>query len=498
MISSKQLLEETGISRATLNNYIRRGLLPRPQIRTGADEADGGARLGFFNNDAINRIKEVQTMNRSGLSMDQITEELVGELPPETLHDIENHPARPFALAETYHVSLDSYDSPAYMVNNQFELIWWNDAAVEQLLPDCNELPGELEARSLFKLLMSGPICQLDETEIDLIAACHMAAGSRRLTREKSCDLMHGLPVERQARCSALLDELEQPGDDPVICFPLTDGVSPGPMGYEQIFASYFREGILFTYGRADQSVQLASALSHRSKLVAGLLSQRKPHITPMAVMVADLQNSVGLCAELPAEEYFDLINEVWQRAEPIFRKYHATYGRHAGDGMLYYFLPQPDSDFKLNAIACALELTAMMRQMTKRWQERKGWFNELYLNVGLHEGREWFGAFHAGAHVEFTVLGDTVNQASRLSDFARDGSIWATKSMINQVPSHDRQLIHYGVYRNGERGERRLVAQSYACIRDLVKPEQTISEKFRAIEMLPITEILAMDSESE
>ncbi|OOZ37260.1 hypothetical protein, partial [Solemya elarraichensis gill symbiont] len=88
---------------------------------------------------------------------------------------------------------------------------------------------------------------------------------------------------------------------------------------------------------------------------------------------------------------------------------------------------------------------------------------------------------------------GDTVNQASRLSDYVRKGSIWATKSMINQIPTAERTAIHYGVYREGGHGERRLVSQSYSCIRNLCKAEQPPHYKFREIEMLPITEIFGV-----
>jgi len=33
------------------------------------------------------------------------------------------------------------------------------------------------------------------------------------------------------------------------------------------------------------------------------------------------------------------------------------------GDGMVYYFFPQPDSDYIFNAIACAQELKAEVRE---------------------------------------------------------------------------------------------------------------------------------------
>ena len=502
MISSKQLLDETGISRATLNNYIKRGLIPRPVIRTGAEATSGSARLGYFDDEVVDAIRNVQDMIKSGMSMDAVcltlgvdaeTVQTESVSKPAAKAETVYSAARPTAiLANQSGVNLEDYESPAYMVNNQFELIWWNDAAIEQVIPDCRSLPGELEARAVLKLLLQGPLIGSDEDEIDLILACHLIAANRRLNKEKLFDLALGAPSEYRHRIDNLVGRLNKPSNDPVLCFPLTTERKGGAMGYQQLYASYFREGILFTYGRTDQEEVLANVLTQRPKLISSLLRQRKPHITSMAVIVADLQESVSLCSELPAEEYFELINQIWQLSEPIFRKYQGTYGKHAGDGMLYYFLPQPDSDFRLNAIQCSLELQHMMRDLTAKWQERKGWFNELHLNIGMHEGREWFGAFHAGSHVEFTVLGDTVNQASRISDFARGGSIWATKSMINQIPSEHRSSIHYGVYRQGDRGERRLVAQSYACIRNLTPMDEQTNPKFREIEMLPITEILS------
>ena len=154
----------------------------------------------------------------------------------------------------------------------------------------------------------------------------------------------------------------------------------------------------------------LLDFLSRRNQVINELIKRRRPYLTDVTVMVADLQNSIEICSELPAEEYFELINNIWQESAPIFHRFYGTYGKHAGDGMVYYFFPQPDCDYRLNAIECPLELQKMMKGITQQWQARKGWFSEIFLNLGLNEGQEWFGSYHAGGHVEFTVLGETIN----------------------------------------------------------------------------------------
>ncbi|MFT6754287.1 MAG: adenylate cyclase, partial [Candidatus Azotimanducaceae bacterium] len=45
MLNSKQIIEMTGISRATLNNYVALGILPNPVVKTSPDDAGRATRL---------------------------------------------------------------------------------------------------------------------------------------------------------------------------------------------------------------------------------------------------------------------------------------------------------------------------------------------------------------------------------------------------------------------------------------------------------------------
>ena len=141
--------------------------------------------------------------------------------------------------------------------------------------------------------------------------------------------------------------------------------------------------------------------------------------MTPVCALVADLQDSCNLSAELPPAEYFELINEVWGSLGPIFKKYYGTHGKHAGDGVVYYFLPKQTSSYIFNAIVCATEIRERVGQLSEEWKQRKNWLNELYLNIGLNEGRELMGSFETPQSVGLTVLDDTINHAGRLSDFS-------------------------------------------------------------------------------
>jgi class 3 adenylate cyclase len=74
MLSSKEILERTGISRATLNNYIAAGLVPRPDVLPPDPEDGGAPRIGYFPDDTIERIETIQRLKREGWSLGRILE----------------------------------------------------------------------------------------------------------------------------------------------------------------------------------------------------------------------------------------------------------------------------------------------------------------------------------------------------------------------------------------------------------------------------------------
>jgi adenylate cyclase len=163
---------------------------------------------------------------------------------------------------------------------------------------------------------------------------------------------------------------------------------------------------------------------------------------------------------------------------------------------MVYYFFPQPDCNYIFNALMCAQEMKAAIRKISKEWQLRKNWMNELFLNTGLNEGHEWLGIFHVDTKVEFTVLGDTINHAARLSDFARGGAIWATKNLLGKLPASERQRVKYGIRRQDDEGREVIVSSFFSRVTELAHLNDVKrNEKLNDIAALPVTEIMEVSA---
>jgi class 3 adenylate cyclase len=319
-----------------------------------------------------------------------------------------------------------------------------------------------------------------------------MSAAKKRMSLKAVSRVYPLLASEDVQLMSKLYESVEAIGDEDIQHHMFDINDEEGKEKTYTLYVCFFAEGVFFSFLPADQdSTALMELLSQRNRVLNEILKKRRPFLTNLVTMVADLQGSMKICSELPAEEYFELINDIWAGAEPIFRRYNATHGKHVGDGMVYYFLPQPDTDYLTNALYCAHELRELMREMTRDWNVRKNWGHELKLNIGLNEGQEWFGTYHSGTHIEFTVLGDTINHASRLSDFARDGAIWATKAMLSKLKREARKNVRYGVHRPGANEQKILSPDLFAQVSNLIDLEEGKHFKFRDIAALPIAEVV-------
>jgi class 3 adenylate cyclase len=213
--------------------------------------------------------------------------------------------------------------------------------------------------------------------------------------------------------------------------------------------------------------------------------------LTQVAVLVSELQDSARVWAELPPEEYFELVSRIWAMDEPIFRRHHGAHGKHAGDGLVCHFMPRPDSSHLWNVLAAAVEMKEAMRGVSKEWQLRKGWATELYVNTGVNEGQEWLGRLKAGAPPELSALGKTITQAARISEFARRGAVWATKNLVAKLTPVERKRLKYGVRRKSQDGHETFVSSVFGKLEGLADLASPGGDRFKDVARLPVTEIV-------
>lgn len=474
MLTSKEIIERTGISRATLNNYIASGLVPRPQVLPPGPEHGAAPRIGYFPDDTVERVEAIQRLKREGWSIARITEHLAahppGQAPAPREGAVAGVPMTPVAAAmpgarapgatapagqaPSLSLSASQVGHPAYLVNDAFRIVWANEQNQAGNLSPLAHRAG-IQGSSVFSQLLS-----LDEAQgRDAIVRFHLQVA--RAHGVHAGALFGGLPPDEAARLQRLYDE--PPRGDTGLLMQASIPASGGT-GARTVYAVQFREGVLFAYAPQDSGGSVAVPVP--AQRVA-----TPPMVTPVAVLVSTLQDAGGLWVKLTAQEYFELLNEVWAELDRIFRRHRGRAGPQGGEVLVCYFLPQADGSHLWNALAAAHQTRDAMRQVSHRWQVRKGWDVELCMNIGIDEGQEWMGVVGATGEGALRVVGDTADHAEQLSRVSRMGAILVTRSLLGKLPAADRQRLKFGVPRlEGRQGEAPLLF-TFARLADIAAP---------------------------
>lgn len=505
-VTSKEILLKTGISRATLNNYIKMGIIPKPVVKRPTDERKRTKKIGYFPEAVFESIRMVKRLKREGNSMEKIARSFK-DMPP--IDESLQHGHSDQALAKKASASvwerpngssrvgdkvlsltIEDIHSPAYLINQNFEIEWINREAEDHVFNQSISSINELESRNIFKLLFGWEFHHQVQNWAEIVAF-HIAFVKYKFQKNFIAKLYKGISESEISFLEKLYDEQAPSPRKAINNTQIKFVKQDGSMEAYEVYNIFFREGIFFVYVPANSELyDIREFLSHRERVIHELLGRRMPSMVSFCVLVADLQDSVKISAELPPVDYFELINQLWKTLTGSFQEYQGIYGKHAGDGLLYYFIKKPGCNYIMDAVHCALELKKRMTQFSNEWKIRKGWMNDIYLNIGINEGREFFGSIYTASSIEYTALGDSINYASRLSDFARFGAIWTTKNVLNRLSSEELKDIHFGVRRK-EHDREIFIKNTYARVMDLLDPADRRHSKFMDISTLPIAEIV-------
>jgi len=114
-----------------------------------------------------------------------------------------------------------------------------------------------------------------------------------------------------------------------------------------------------------------------------------------------------------------------------VVQEHGGTVDKFAGDAVMAVFgAPQAQPDHAERALLCALAMQA--RQLELNEDAASRYEPPLSMGIGVNTGTVIAGTMGGGGRLEYTVVGDAVNVASRLEGEAEGGEILATTSTIH------------------------------------------------------------------
>jgi class 3 adenylate cyclase len=149
-----------------------------------------------------------------------------------------------------------------------------------------------------------------------------------------------------------------------------------------------------------------------------------------VTVLFADLSGYTELSRQLDAEEVHDLLERFFDRVDGIVDQFGGSVDKHIGDCVMAVFgAPTAHGNDAERAARAALAI----RDAMPGWGAEVG--RALEVHIGLAAGQVVASRSGSVAHREYTVTGESVNLASRLTDEAARGIILISDLVRRMLP---------------------------------------------------------------
>ncbi len=139
-----------------------------------------------------------------------------------------------------------------------------------------------------------------------------------------------------------------------------------------------------------------------------------------VTILFSDLRDFTAMSETLPPQETVAILNDYFTRMSAIVESHGGVVDKYVGDGLMALFgAPVADPEGTDHALAAALEMCDALEELNREWQSRG--LAAIDLGVGINTDQVVAGNMGSERRLNYTVIGDGVNLASRLQSLTRN-----------------------------------------------------------------------------
>jgi class 3 adenylate cyclase/tetratricopeptide (TPR) repeat protein len=170
----------------------------------------------------------------------------------------------------------------------------------------------------------------------------------------------------------------------------------------------------------------------------AGFESERKN----VTVLFADIAGFTAMSEKLDPEDVTNLMNGCLRMLADVVVRYEGYVDKFIGDCIMAIFgAPIAHENHPELAVRAAIAMHKEMEEYNKKLPTKID--KKLALHTGINSGMVIAGGVGSDMKMEYTVMGDTVNLASRLESIAKDGQIFVSGYTYN-LTRHLFEFLHH------------------------------------------------------
>lgn len=148
-------------------------------------------------------------------------------------------------------------------------------------------------------------------------------------------------------------------------------------------------------------------------------------------VVFADIVGFTRLSESIAPDAVAELLNAYFDAISMAATFYRGTIDKYMGDcAMIVFGVPEDDSEHAYHGLCCAVMIQRLVERLNVL-RSRRG-LTTVNFRVGINAGTMLAGNLGSHDRMQYTVVGDAVNLASRLSNMANGGEVVATEDMVS------------------------------------------------------------------
>ena len=140
-------------------------------------------------------------------------------------------------------------------------------------------------------------------------------------------------------------------------------------------------------------------------------------------VLFSDIRSFTALSEGKPSKQVLEWLNQYFSAMDEVITKEGGFLNKFIGDGLMVLFgvpLSQGKQQDACAAVRCALKMLVRLEELNATFQA-EGKYPPIHIGIGIHTGYLTCGNVGSQHRLEYSVIGETVNLASRLESLTKE-----------------------------------------------------------------------------
>ena len=155
-----------------------------------------------------------------------------------------------------------------------------------------------------------------------------------------------------------------------------------------------------------------------------------------LSIIFSDIRGFTTLSEKMTPEGVVALLNPYLEAMSQVIYKHGGTVDKYEGDAIIAFFgEPVPNKDHAVRALRASMDMRKALAELRDKWA-KEGRPSQIEMGVGINSGEVFVGLLGSAQRINYTVIGDNANLASRLQDLTKNYAwpILISESTYQQV----------------------------------------------------------------